>query len=109
MPPSCPSPSARRPAGRGRRVQQGSPALARPSAWYSPLRSALLVRTRASLILQKSLVSFVNRKSAPQGGKRAITMLGAKTQRQPTKQLRKLREISAQKLCAGTVSFSIDT
>jgi hypothetical protein len=26
-----------------------------------------------------------------------------KMQRQPTKQLRKLREISAQKLCAGTV------
>ena len=39
----------------------------------------------------------------------AITMLGAKTHRQPTKLLRKLREISAQKLCAGTVSFSIDT
>jgi hypothetical protein len=56
-----------------------------------------------------SLVSFVNRKSAPHAGKRAITVLGAKTHRQPTKQLGKLKEISAQKLCAGTVSVSIDT
>jgi hypothetical protein len=51
-----------------------------------------------------SSVSFLNRESARHAGSEANQVLGAEVHRQPTKQLRKLREISAQKLCAGTVS-----